>query len=159
MSSDAVTAETPTTMRAVVLDAPGPPEALQLRDRPVPVPQPGQVLIKVRAFGLNQSERHLRRGAATAATFPIVPGIEAVGIVEACPSAVLRVGTKVATMMGGMGRLFDGGYAEYVRARDSGDPFQSDLDWATWAPCPRCCRRRTARRRSVSTPSGTRRSW
>ena len=31
----------PTTMRAVVLDAPGPPEALQIRELPIPVPGPG----------------------------------------------------------------------------------------------------------------------
>lgn len=123
---------TPTTMRAVVLDAPGPPEALQIRERPVPRPQPGWVLIKVRAFGLNQSERHLRRGLATIATFPIVPGIEAVGTVEACPSAALRVGTTVATVLGGMGRTFDGGYAEYTCVPESQViPFRSDLDWAT----------------------------
>ena len=43
-----------TTMRAVVLDAPGPPEALVIRELPVPVPRPGQVLIRVLAFGLNR---------------------------------------------------------------------------------------------------------
>ena len=48
--------EIPTSMRAVVLDAPGPPEVLQIRDVPVPVPEPAQVLIKVEAFGLNRSE-------------------------------------------------------------------------------------------------------
>lgn len=38
------------TMRAVVLDAPGPPEALHIREVPVPVARPGEVLIKVEAF-------------------------------------------------------------------------------------------------------------
>ena len=38
-------------MKAVVLDAPGPPEALQIRDLPIPTPRPGEVLIKVAAFG------------------------------------------------------------------------------------------------------------
>ena len=42
-------------MRAVVLEAPGPPEALQIRDLPIPVPDSGQVLIQVAAFGVNQS--------------------------------------------------------------------------------------------------------
>ena len=53
---------TPTSMRAVVLDAPGPPEALQIRDLSVPTPEVGQVLIKVEAFGLNRSELHTRLG-------------------------------------------------------------------------------------------------
>ena len=39
------------TMRAVVLDAPGPPEALRIRELPVPEPRPGWVLIRVKAFG------------------------------------------------------------------------------------------------------------
>jgi NADPH:quinone reductase-like Zn-dependent oxidoreductase len=43
-------------MRAVVLDAPGPPDALNIRDIPIPTPRPGEVLIKVAAFGLNRSE-------------------------------------------------------------------------------------------------------
>jgi hypothetical protein len=45
------TAPAPATMRAVVLDAPGPPSALAIRELPVPVPSAGQVLIRVRAFG------------------------------------------------------------------------------------------------------------
>ncbi|WP_278257960.1 hypothetical protein [Nocardioides convexus] len=61
-------------MRAVVLDAaPAPPEGLVIRDLPLPRPAPGQVLVRVRAFGLNRSEsahpdragrgRHLPAGA------------------------------------------------------------------------------------------------
>src|SRR4051794_31381700 len=48
------------TMRAVVLDAPGPPEALRIREIPVPEPRPGWVLIRVQAFGINRSELHTR---------------------------------------------------------------------------------------------------
>ena len=58
-------------MRAVVLDGPGPAEALVIRDRPIPVPLPGQVLIRVRAFGLNRSELHTRLGLAEGVTFPV----------------------------------------------------------------------------------------
>jgi NADPH2:quinone reductase len=47
-----------TTMRAVVLDAPGPAESLTIRELPVPAPAPGWVLIRVTAFGLNRSELH-----------------------------------------------------------------------------------------------------
>ena len=70
----------PTTMRAVVLDAPGPPEALRIREIPVPVPRPGQVLIKVEAFGLNRSELHTRLGLAE-------------GV---CPAGELAPGQQVA---------------------------------------------------------------
>ena len=41
------------TMRAVVLDAPGPPDALQIREVPRPQPEIGWVFIEVKAFGLN----------------------------------------------------------------------------------------------------------
>lgn len=98
-------------MRAVVLDKPGPPEALVIRDIPAPEPAVGWVLIRVRAFGLNRSELHMRLGLAQGVTFPRVPGIEAVGTVAWCPGGELAPGQQVAALMGGMGRAFDGGYA------------------------------------------------
>ena len=125
------------TMKAVVLDAPGPPNALRIRDLPIPTPAPGQVLIKVAAFGLNRSELHTRLGLAQGVTFPRVLGIEATGTVAACPGGQFPVGQQVATLMGGMGRTFDGGYAEYtcVPVRQV-VPFQSALDWATLGAVP-----------------------
>ena len=125
------------TMRAVVLDAPGPPQALHIRVLPVPVPLPGEVLIKVEAFGLNRSELHTRLGLAQGVTFPRVLGIEATGTVADCPGGEFPVGQQVATMMGGMGRTFDGGYAEYtcVPARQV-VPFTSTLDWARLGAVP-----------------------
>lgn len=129
--------ETPTSMRAVVLDAPGPPEALRIRTIDVPVPEPGQVLIKVEAFGLNRSELHTRLGLADGVTFPRVLGIEATGVVVDCPGGELDRGTQVAAMMGGMGRTFDGGYAEYTCVPVSQTiPFTSDLDWAVIGAVP-----------------------
>ena len=129
--------EIPTSMRAVVLDAPGPPEALQSRDVPVPVPEPGQVLIKVEAFGLNRSELHTRLGLADGVAFPRVLGIKATGVVVDCPGGELERGTQVAAMMGGMGRTFDGGYAEYTCVPVAQTiPFTSDLDWATLGAVP-----------------------
>jgi NADPH:quinone reductase len=124
-------------MRAVVLDAPGPPEALVIRELPVPDPAAGQVLIRVRAFGLNRSELHTRLGLAQGVTFPRVPGIEAVGVVAKCPGGEFAAGQQVATLMGGMGRVFDGGYAEYtcVPARQV-VPFRSDLPWAVLGAVP-----------------------
>ena len=127
----------PTSMRAAVLDAPGPPDALQVREVPVPVPASGQVLIKVEAFGLNRSELHTRLGLADGVVFPRVLGIEATGRVVDCPGGELTPGTQVAAMMGGMGRTFDGGYAEYTCVPVAqAVPFESDLDWATLGAVP-----------------------
>jgi len=127
----------PTTMRAVVLDAPGPPAALTIRELPVPRPEARWVLIEVKAFGLNRSELHTRLGLAEGVTFPRVLGIEATGIVAECPGGEFAVGRQVATMMGGMGRVFDGGYAEYTCV-PAGQvlPFDSGLDWATLGAVP-----------------------
>lgn len=125
------------TMRAVVLDAPGPPEALQIRDLPVPKPEAGQVLIKVEAFGLNRSELHTRLGLAEGVEFPRVLGIEATGTVVNCPGGELASGQQVAAMMGGMGRTLDGGYAEYTCVPvGQVVPFASDLDWAILGAVP-----------------------
>ncbi len=65
------------SMRAVVLSAPGPVENLQIRRLPLPEPEPGWVRIKVEAFGLNRSELHTRLGLAEGVIFPRVLGIEA----------------------------------------------------------------------------------
>ena len=65
------------TMRAIVLDAPGPPDALKIRQLPVPEPANGWVLIAVEAFGLNRSELHTRLGLAEGVTSPRVLVIEA----------------------------------------------------------------------------------
>src|SRR5580704_2886770 len=127
----------PATMRAVVLDAPGPPSALAIRELPVPVPSAGQVLIRVRAFGLNRLELYLRLGLSQGVTFPRVPGIEATGVVEQCPGGEFREGQQVAALMGGMGRVFDGGYADYTCVPAAQViPFRSDLDWATLGAVP-----------------------
>jgi NADPH:quinone reductase len=126
------------TMRAVVLDAPGPPEALQIRELPIPEPRRAWVLIQVRAFGLNRSELFTRQGfSGNAVTMPRVLGIEAVGVVAACPGGEFEPGQQVVAMMGGMGRTFDGGYAEYACVPAAlVTPFQSDLDWATLGAIP-----------------------
>lgn len=125
------------TMRAVVLDGPGPPESLTIRELPIPTPEAGWVLIEVKAFGLNRSELHTRLGLAEGMTFPRVLGIEATGVVAACPGGEFKLGQKVVAMMGGMGRTFDGGYAEYTSV-PAGQviSFTSNLDWATLGAVP-----------------------
>lgn len=124
-------------MRAVVLTEPGPPESLKVSLVERPEPRDGWVRIKVEAFGLNRSEYHLRAGMATNAKFPIIPGIEATGTVDLAPGGEFSVGQQVVAMMGGMGREFDGGYAEYtVVPASSVVPVTTDLDWATLGALP-----------------------
>ena len=87
---------------------------LEIHSLPIPKPSSGQVLIRIRAFGLNRSELFTRQGHSPSVTFPRVLGIEATGIIAACPDNSFSKGDVVVTAMGGMGRDFDGGYAEYT---------------------------------------------
>ncbi|NUR99537.1 MAG: zinc-binding dehydrogenase [Kribbellaceae bacterium] len=124
-------------MRAIVLDGPVAPEEMRVRRVAVPEPPGGWVRIKVEAFGLNRSEYHLRAGFATNARFPVIPGIEAVGTVDLAPGGEFTLGQQVVAMMGGMGREYDGGYAEYtVVPASSVIAVRTDLDWATLGALP-----------------------
>jgi NADPH2:quinone reductase len=126
-----------TTMQAIVLKSPGPVENLEMQQLPMPEPPNGWVRIAVKAFGLNRSELHTRLGFAEGVTFPRVIGIEAAGIVDAAPGTDLESGQQVVTMMGGMGRTFDGGYAEYtVVPRNQVIAFHSDLPWEVIGAIP-----------------------
>lgn len=122
-------------MRAMVITKPGGPEVLQIQQVPDPVPGDGEVLIRVRAFGINHAETHMRKGEWPEAT--PVSGIEAVGTVAADPSGALAGGTKVLTIMGGLGRTRNGSYAEYTVAPASNvAPIETSLDWAELAAIP-----------------------
>lgn len=122
--------ETPQTMSAWVLEAPGGPEAFTLQQRPVPRPEPGQVLIRIRAFGLNRSEYFTRIGDSPTVELPRVLGIECVGEVVEAPGGEVQPGQRVAAIMGGMGRQFDGSYAEYTCVPASiVFTLETSLDW------------------------------
>ena len=101
-------------MKAAVIHHPGGPEVLSIESRPIPKPHAGEVLIQVKAFGLNRSELLTRQGLSPHVVFPRVLGIESVGLVEDAPEGEFTKGDIVATAIGGMGRNFDGGYAEYT---------------------------------------------
>ncbi len=73
------------TMQAVAIRKAGGPEVLEIQHLSIPEPRPGQVLIQVKALGLNRSELFTRQGHSPSVSFPIVPGIEAVGLVEMAP--------------------------------------------------------------------------
>ena len=124
-------------MRAYVIEEPGGPEKLLLRDVPTPEPVPGSVLIRVRAFGLNRSEWFTRRGDSPSVTFPRVLGIECVGEVVAAPATDLVPGQRVAALMGGMGRQYDGSYAELTRVpREHVFALDTALDWPALGALP-----------------------
>ncbi|KAI5474775.1 zinc-binding oxidoreductase [Pseudohyphozyma bogoriensis] len=126
------------TMLAAVIHAPGGPSALKLERVPIPVPTTSQVLIKVKAFGLNRSELFTRQGHSPGVSFPRILGIEATGIVEDAPgSSAFKKGDVVATAMGGMGRDFDGGYAEYtVVPASQVQKILTPLPWETLGAMP-----------------------
>jgi NADPH:quinone reductase-like Zn-dependent oxidoreductase len=126
-----------TTMKAAVIHEAGGPEVLRIESLPIPTPQSGEVLIRVKAFGLNRSELFTRQGHSPSVKFPRVLGIEAVGVVESAPGSEFRKGDIVATAMGGMGREFDGGYAEYTCVPATQvQVVKTELPWETLGAIP-----------------------
>jgi NADPH:quinone reductase-like Zn-dependent oxidoreductase len=124
-------------MKAAVVRTAGGPEVLKIESLPIPEPRNDQVLIRVKAFGLNRSELFTRQGHSPNVKFPRVLGIEAVGVVESAPGNQFRKHDKVATAMGGMGREFDGGYAEYTCAPVSQvQAITTHLPWETLGALP-----------------------
>jgi NADPH:quinone reductase-like Zn-dependent oxidoreductase len=125
------------TMKAAVIHEAGGPEVLKIENYPVPKPKRDEVLIRVKAFGLNRSELFTRQGHSPSVRFPRVLGIEAVGVVEEAPGGHFRRGDVVATAMGGMGRQFDGGYAEFtcVPAAQA-QIVRTELDWTILGALP-----------------------
>ena len=122
-------------MRAIVIEHFGGPESLVYTDLPEPEPRAGQVVIQIKAFGINHAEMHMRRGEWAEAAK--VSGIECVGLVKSCPGGEFPVGAKVAALMGGLGRTINGSYAEYTRAPASNVALiESDLSWAELAAIP-----------------------
>ncbi|HEX5781085.1 MAG TPA: zinc-binding dehydrogenase [Solirubrobacteraceae bacterium] len=117
-------------MRAAVVHEPGGPDVLRVEEIPTPEPRPGWVGVRVRAFGLNRSELGTRAGESGAAVkFPRVLGIECVG--------ELADGQTVVAAMGGMGREFDGGYAEYALLPETHViPVETSLSWPQLGAIP-----------------------
>lgn len=123
------------TMRAIVLDRFGGLDVLINTEIPKPLPKPGEVVIRVKGFGINHAEMHMRRGEWAEAAE--VSGIECVGVVDACPSGEFPVGAKVAALMGGLGRTINGSYAEYTRVRAENVALvETDLPWDQLAALP-----------------------
>lgn len=122
-------------MRAIIIKEFGGADSLVIEKLPDPVPQPGSVLIEVKAFGINSAETHMRKGDWAEAA--LVSGIECVGLVKACPGGEFAAGTKVAAFMGGMGRTINGSYAEYTCPPATNVvPIETDLSWEEFAVIP-----------------------
>lgn len=126
-------------MKAIVVDKCCKAEDLRVSEIPVPEIKPGWVLVKVHAAGLNHSEALLRMFEADNdyINTPIVPGIECVGEIADASDSQFQKGDKVIALMGGMGRSFNGSYAEYALLPES-HVFKVDtnLDWISLAAVP-----------------------
>ncbi len=126
-------------MKAIVLYKSCSPEELKISEVPVPEVKPGWVLIKVKAFGLNRSELIMRSYEATSPyiKLPRIPGIECTGEIEDPCDSNFTKGQRVIALMGGMGRSFDGSYAEYTLV-PSKNVFKVDttLGWEELAAIP-----------------------
>ena len=124
-------------MKAAITTKAGNPEVIEIQEVEKPEFKTGWVLMKVESFGLNRSELFTRRGDSPGVVFPRIQGIECVGTVEEDPSNTYSKGQQVAAIMGGMGRFFDGGYAEYASVPlEIIFPFSSDLPWETLGAIP-----------------------
>lgn len=122
-------------MRAIVIKEYGGPEQLMIQELPDPEPKPGHVVIEVKAFGLNHAETYMRKGEWAEAAK--VSGIECVGVVKACPDGQFAVETRVAALMGGLGRTINGTYAQYTRVPASNVvSIESALSWEELAAIP-----------------------
>lgn len=125
-------------MKAVVIYEAGGPDKLILEERPIPETKAGWSLVKIRGFGINHSEIFTRNGLSPSVQFPRILGIECVGeIAETTDEKRLPVGLKVVSIMGEMGRAFDGSYAEYALLPNRQlYPVETDLPWDVLAAIP-----------------------
>lgn len=126
-------------MQAVVLTKPIKGKDVILSETDVPDVRPGWVLVKVKAFGLNHSESILRKFEIENDYIqkPIIPGIECVGEIADPSDSGWEKGQKVAALMGGMGRSFNGSYAEYsLLPVHHVFPIETKLSWTEAGAVP-----------------------
>jgi NADPH:quinone reductase-like Zn-dependent oxidoreductase len=122
-------------MRAIVINQYGGPEVLAIKERPIPEPKPGHVIIEVKAFGLNHAEIYFRKGAW--GDVAEISGIECVGLVKGDPSGRFVAGQKVMAMVGDMGRSINGSYADFTSVPASNVvAVKTDLPWEDLAAIP-----------------------
>lgn len=105
-------------MKAIHITKSGGPEVLELQETPKPTPEKNQILIKVKAAGINRSDVITRNDTETYGKGPsqtLIPGLEVLGVIEEIGAEVKdkKVGDKVCAL------IPDGGYAEYVAVDSS----------------------------------------
>ncbi|MFC3931915.1 zinc-binding alcohol dehydrogenase family protein [Streptococcus dentapri] len=105
-------------MKAALVYKAGGPDVFVIEDRPIPKLKTGWSVIKVLGFGINHSEIFTRQGLSPSVTFPRILGIECVGEVVETQAPHLKPGQRIISIMGEMGRAFDGSYAEYTLLPD-----------------------------------------
>ena len=125
-------------MKAVVIKEAGGPDNFIYEDVPTPEVKEGWSLVKIKGFGINHSEIFTRKGLSPSVKFPRILGIECVGIIsQTTDEERLPIGQMVISIMGEMGRAFDGSYAEYALLPNKQlYPVNTNLDWATLAALP-----------------------
>ena len=125
-------------MKAIVIYEAGGPEKLVYTEVPVPEVKPGWSLVRIIGRGVNHSEIFTRDGQSPSVTFPRILGIEGVGMIaESTDPIRLPAGEKVISIMGEMGRAFDGSYAEYALLPNNQIyPVTTDLPWEILAALP-----------------------
>jgi NADPH:quinone reductase len=104
-------------MKAIQVPRFGGPEVLEYNEVPTPKPGPGQVLVRVRAAGVNPYDTYMRNGMyPIKPPLPYIPGSDAAGTVEAVGEGVKKVkpGDRVYTA-----KTITGAYAEYALADES----------------------------------------
>ena len=125
-------------MKAVIVSKAGDSSVLKVTQVAKPQVKSGWSLVKIMGFGINRSEIFTRQGLSPSVTFPRILGIECVGVIEETTDEQrLPVGQKIISIMGEMGRDFDGSYAEYVLLpNEQIYPVSTQLDWARLATIP-----------------------
>ncbi|WP_279716890.1 alcohol dehydrogenase catalytic domain-containing protein [Chelonobacter oris] len=124
-------------MKAIVLECPSTAEALSVSEIPRPVAQAGWVVIKIKAFGINRAEIITRNGFSPTVRLPRVIGIECVGEVVDGGGSQWQIGARVCSLMGGLGREFNGSYAEYTCVPAAQVyPVPDGIDWISLAAMP-----------------------
>ena len=125
-------------MKAIRIYEPGGPEKLIYEEVETPSVKEGWSLVRVLGFGINHSEIFTRKGQSPSVKFPRILGIECVGVIEdTTDEKRLPKGQKVISIMGEMGRAFDGGYAEFtLLPNEQIHPVETSLPIEQWAALP-----------------------
>ncbi len=128
----------PTEMRAAVITAPGAPDVLAIQSRPVPVPGPGEILVRVRGSALNRADLLQRAGRypAPPGVPTDIPGLEFAGEVAAtgAGAALWPVGARVCGLVGG------GAHADYLVTHERAvAAVPASLDWVVAGASPEAC--------------------